>query len=157
MKYGLRPGFALCLTLAGLLAVSVPLTGASRTASIVGSAWNADNSPIRFASVQLRNAEDGKVAALAKANDLGQFAFERVPPGSYVVELLDANGKVEATGHVFTIAPGESVATFVRLGGAKIPWSAAFFSNVAGVATAAAASTGLTALASPGLCSSPPC
>ena len=61
-----------------------------------------------------------------------------------------ARGRVQrkllAVGQVFTIAPGETVATFVRLG-TKLPWFAGFFSNAAAAAITAAASEGVTALA----------
>jgi hypothetical protein len=142
-----------------------PVTGVTRitstspgshTASIVGYAWNADNSPIKFANLRLRDVVAGKIEALAKANDTGQFAFESIPAGSYVVELLNDAGKIETVGHVFTIAPGENVATFVRLG-AKVPWMSSFFNNTAAALASTAASGGITAIAPPRLCSSPPC
>ena len=124
--------------------------------AIIGSAWDADNSPIEFASLRLRDVIDGKVEATAKADARGEFTFENVPGGSYVVELLSDSGKVETMGHVFTIAPGETVATFVRLP-AKVPSWTAFFTNTAGAAALAAASQGLAAIAPLPLCTSPPC
>ena len=141
-----------------------PVTGSSRAAAaangtrtaIVGSAWNVDNSPIKFANLRLRDVVEGRIEALTKANDVGEFTFEDVPAGSYAVELVNESGKVETIGHVFTIAPGETVATFVRLN-ARVPWITAFFKNTAGAVAATAASTGITALAPPRLCSSPPC
>jgi hypothetical protein len=133
-----------------------PTSIGSHTTTIVGSAWNADNSPIKFANLRLRDVEDGRIEALTKANDAGQFSFENVPAGSYVVELVNDAGKIETVGHVFTIAQGESVATFVRLR-TKVPWMVTFFNNAAGAITATAASGGITALAAPRLCSSPPC
>jgi hypothetical protein len=115
-----------------------------------------DNSPIEFANVRLRNVIDGKVEAVAKADETGQFTFEDVPAGSYLVELVSERGKIETTGHVFTIGPGETVATFVRLS-AKVPTWSSFFSNTAGAAALAAASAGVTAIAPLPLCTSPPC
>lgn len=141
-----------------------PVTGSSRAATavngartaIVGSAWNVDNSPIKFANLRLRDVVEGRIEALTKANEVGEFTFENVPPGSYVVELVNDAGKVETIGHVFTIAPGETVATFVRLSG-RVPWITTFFKSTAGAVAATAAGTGITALAPPRLCSSPPC
>jgi hypothetical protein len=130
--------------------------GAARLTSIRGAAWNVDNTPIKDASLRLRNVVTGKIEAQTKANDAGQFAFENVNGGSYVVELVTASGKIQTVGHVFTIAPGETVATFVRLG-TKTPWTTAFFNNTASAVASAAASEGITALAPPPLCSSPPC
>jgi hypothetical protein len=128
----------------------------ARTTSIVGSAWNTDNSRIKFANLRLRDVVGGKIEALTKANEVGEFTFENVPAGSYMVELVNDAGKVETVGHVFSIAPGETVATFVRLS-AKVPWYEAFFNNASGSVSATAASTGVRALAPPQLCSSPPC
>jgi len=141
-----------------------PVTGSSRATTavygartaIVGSAWNVDNSPIKFANLRLRDVVEGRIAAITKANEVGEFTFEDVAAGSYLVELVNESGKVETIGQVFTIAPGETVATFVRLN-SRVPWIATFFKNTAGAVAATAATAGITALAPPRLCSSPPC
>jgi len=119
---------------------------AARTTSILGVAWNADNSPVTNARLRLRNVVTGRVEATAVANDVGRFTFENIEGGTYVVELVHESGKVMTVGHVFTIAPGETVATFVRLG-TKVPWFNGFFSNAASAAASTAASQGVTAIA----------
>jgi hypothetical protein len=149
-KTAVRPGAARPVTVTGRTA-----SGPHHTA-IIGSAWGADNTPIGFAILRLRDVIDGALEAVAKADESGRFTFEDVPAGSYVVELIDEKGRVETMGHVFTIAPGETVATFVRLP-AKVPTWTSFFGNVAGAAALAAASQGVTALAPLPLCTSPPC
>jgi hypothetical protein len=121
-------------------------TFGSRITAVFGAAWTVDNAPIRQANVRLRNVITGKVEATAVANDAGQFAFENVPGGSYVVELLGSNGHVQVVGHVFTIASGETVATFVRTG-AKVPWFTGFFNNTVPSVASTAASQGITAIA----------
>ena len=118
----------------------------TRATAILGVAWTADNTPIKQANLRLRNVVTGKVQATTVANDTGQFAFENVPGGSYVVELLNDGGHVEVVGHVFTIATGETVATFVRTG-TKVPWFTGFFNNSVASVASAAASEGITALA----------
>jgi len=123
---------------------------------ILGSAWNADNSPIAGASLRLRNVLTGKIDAVTKANETGQFTFETVERGTYVVELVNDSGHVRAVGNVFTIAPGETVATFVRLE-SKTSWAASLFSSSAANVSAAAAAVGIAAIAPTGLCQSPPC
>lgn len=128
----------------------------SRTTSITGAAWNADSTPIKGANLRLRNVVTGKVEAVTKANEAGQFSFENVEGGNYVVELVSDSGHIETVGHVFTIASGETVATFVRLG-PKIPWAGAFFSNSASNVASTAATEGITAITPAGLCQSPPC
>jgi len=131
-------------------------TSNPRPTSIVGSAWNADNTPIKGAHVRLRNVVTGKVEAVARANDAGEFTFENVEGGSYVVELVTDTGHVQTVSHVFTIAPGETIATFVRLG-PKIPWAGLLFNNTAGNVAATAATEGIAVIVPSGLCQSPPC
>jgi hypothetical protein len=128
----------------------------SRPTTILGTAWNADNTPIKGATLRLRNVVSGKIEGLAKANETGQFAFENVEGGSYVVELVSESGHVQTVGHVFTIAPGETVATFVRLT-PKIPWATTVFSNTAGNVASTAATEGIAAVRPTGNCQSPPC
>jgi hypothetical protein len=126
--------------------VGAVAAGQSRATSIVGTAWTAENTPITFARLRLRNVLSGRIDAITVANEAGQFAFEGVQGGSYVVELVNEAGKVQVVGHVFTIAPGETVATFVRLA-TRVPWFVGFFGNSVSAVSAAAASEGITALA----------
>ncbi len=128
---------------------------ASRVTSIAGVAWNADNSPLPGARVRLRNVVTGKVAMTAVANELGQFTFAAMEPGSYLIELVNERDKILTVGQTFTIEPGETVATFVRLG-AKAPWFNGFFGNAAAAVASAAAAAGVTAIAPEAKpCSSP--
>lgn len=120
--------------------------GGTGLTSVVGTAWRVDNSPISGAHLQLRNLVNGKVQAQAVANEAGQFTFSNIEGGTYVVELLGLNGKIVSVGHAFVIAPGETVATFVRLG-TSVPWYTGFFSNAASIVAASAASQGITAMA----------
>jgi hypothetical protein len=88
----------------------------------------------------------GKITGAALADDHGQFRFDQVPAGTYIVELVDESGSVLAVGHVFSAASGDTVATFVRLS-THVPWYDGFFANAAAAAIATAASEGITALA----------
>jgi hypothetical protein len=128
----------------------------SRPTSIIGAAWNADNTPIKSANLRLRNVVTGKVEAVTKANEAGQFTFDNVEGGNYVVELVTDTGHIQTVGNVFTIAPGETVATFVRLG-PKVPWVTAFFNNTASSVASSAAAEGVSAVAPLAYCQSPPC
>src|SRR5260221_9452910 len=128
-------------------------TGSGGSTSVIGSAWRVDNTPIPGARVQLRNLVSGRLEAIAVADQAGQFTFSRIEGGTYVVELLGENGKIVTVGHAFVIAPGETVATFVRLG-TKVPWFAGFFSNAASAVASTAAGQGITAIAPVQLCES---
>jgi len=123
-----------------------PAAPGGRGTAILGNAWTADSTPIPRARVRLRNVASGKVEAAAIANEAGQFAFPNIEGGTYVVELVNEAGSVMTVGHVFSIAPGETVGTFVRLG-TKVPWFKDFFGNAAAAVASSAASQGITALA----------
>jgi hypothetical protein len=126
--------------------VGVGASGTGGTTSVIGAAWKVDNTPIAEAQVQLRNLVSGKVEARSVADVAGQFTFANIEGGTYAVELLGENGRIVTVGHAFVIAPGETVATFVRLG-TKVPWFQGFFNNVASAVASTAASQGITALA----------
>jgi hypothetical protein len=118
----------------------------ARATTILGSAWTANNAPIAQARLRLRNVVSGRIEATTIANDGGLFAFENVESGSYLVELVNEAGKIQVVGHVFTIAQGETVATFVRLG-TKVPWFVGFFNNSVMAVSASAAAGGIAAIA----------
>jgi hypothetical protein len=64
-----------------------PMTGAigARSTAVMGSAWEADNTPIPLARLRLRNVVTGKIHAHTVADAAGQFAFHGIEIGSYVV------------------------------------------------------------------------
>lgn len=127
----------------------------ARSTSIVGVAWNADNTPLPGARVRLRNVVTGKIASAAVTDAAGQFTFAGVETGAYLVELVTESGKIAAVSHTFSVAPGDTVATFVR-SSAKVSWFNGFFSNAASAIAVTAASAGVTAIAPDAKpCSSP--
>lgn len=116
--------------------------GGAPTTSILGAAWRSDNSPIPRAMLRLRNVLTGRIEATAVANDMGQFAFTGIQSGTYAVEVVSEAGKLLTLGQSFTVAPGETVATFVRLA-PPVPWFNAVFGNSS--TTAATGEQGVTA------------
>lgn len=127
-----------------------PVQGAGsirlRATTIQGGAWHADNTPIPQARLRLRSVVTGKVEATTEANAAGEFTFSGIAEGTYLVELLSNAGKVLAVGQTFTVAPGHTVATFVRLG-PRVPWYNGFFGNAALAVASTAAVVGVTAMA----------
>ena len=149
--------------------VSLPLSGAQAAptrpiapqaavadvrGTVVGHAWRADGSAYAQARLRLRDVQTGRPTATAVADDGGQFTFDRVAPGAYVVELLDGTEHVIALGPLFGVSRDETVTTFVRLA-TKSPWFSGFFTNAAAAAIAAASGLGITASGSSGLPASP--
>jgi hypothetical protein len=123
-------------------------------ATVLGSIWNVKNEGVPDAPVRLRNLGDGRVAGAGKSDSKGQCSFEGLDGGTYVLELMDEEGRTLAVGHSFTVMPGETVATFIRLG-TKSPWFARFFGNAAAGAVSIAAGLGVTAIVPAGQPASP--
>jgi hypothetical protein len=119
-----------------------------RASSVMGFAWSPTSDPLPGAPVQLRNVLTGRVEATAHTSSAGEFLFDHVEGGTYVVELVNENGRVLALGAPFTVGQGETVATFVRLG-APASWFSGAFTNAAEAAISSAASLGVTAVAPP--------
>src|SRR5262245_35829287 len=86
----------------------------SGVTTILGSAWTATNLPLPLPRVRLRNVVTGRIDGSTIGNEGGLFSFESVESGTYVVELVNDAGRTLVVGHMFTIAEGETVATFVR-------------------------------------------
>jgi hypothetical protein len=113
--------------------------------AVIGTAWQADNSPIANALLRLRNVTSGRIVMGAQSDAMGRFNFTPVVPGSYIVELVDESGSVRAVGQMFSVGPGDSIATFIRLG-SRTGWFDGFFSNAAAAVLSTAASLGVTAV-----------
>jgi hypothetical protein len=124
------------------------------TGTVVGTAWKADSTPLPHARVRLRDVTTGRGVAITNTNAKGEFRFERVEPGAYVVELLSDRDAVLAIGELFGLRPDDTIATAVRLS-ARTTWFDGFFGNAAAAAIAAASSLGITAVGSSGLPASP--
>jgi hypothetical protein len=128
-------------------------TGAAasaRSTSVVGYLWTANNSAIPNATVQLRNTVTGQVEFFTQSNAIGEFTFNNVAGGSYVIEYASEQaGSLLALGHPFTVAPGETVATFVRMSNALPVFIPDVTGNVVASAIQSAASAGVTTVVTP--------
>ena len=122
--------------------------------TIVGTAWRADNTPFPRALVRLRDAALGQAIALTRADERGQFQFDQIAAGVYLVEIVSPGEAVLAVGDVFTVTLGQTVSTFVRLT-SRAPWFSGFFGNAAAAAVATASTLGITAIGSSGTPVSP--
>lgn len=129
--------------------------GISKSTQIMGYLWTANNGAITDASVQIRNTVTNVIESVTKTNAAGEFVFQNVNPGEYVIEYVTDTAKrgLLALGHPFTVSPGETVATFVRLSNGLpmlLPNELSNLAgNVAGQAVTSAATQGVTAVATP--------
>lgn len=129
-------------------------TSVGNSTQIMGYLWTSNNGAVTNASVQVRNTVTNTVERVATTNAAGEFIFQNVTPGEYVIEYVsDLTSRIAAIGHPFTVSPGETVATFVRLTNGLpmlLPNELSnLTSNVATQALASAATEGVTALATP--------
>jgi hypothetical protein len=111
--------------------------------------------------VQLRDTVTGQVEMYTKTNAVGEFLFTDMKGGSYVIEYVGTAsetaaasaagnaGGVLAVGSPFSVAPGETVATFVRTLNNVSIFIPDLASNVAASAVQTAASAGVTAVVTP--------
>ena len=113
--------------------------------TVTGIAWHRDNTPVSHALLRLRDVTSGRIIRRTRADAAGRFSFATVPSGSYVVELVDEDGGIRGVGQMFSVGPGETVSTFVRLG-THVPWFNGFFNNAAAAAIASAAALGVAAI-----------
>jgi hypothetical protein len=114
---------------------------------VFGYVWTASDTPIASADVRLRNLTTGGIAATGVTNETGEFRFRDLEGGTYVVEYVDSKHEVLAVGHVFSVAAGETVATFIRLEDRGRWFADLLGKNAAAVVVASAASIGVTAVA----------
>jgi hypothetical protein len=78
-----------------------------------GVAQGADKAPLADFRVHVRNANTGELAGSTTSNQAGQFAFSTLQPGNYVVEIVDASGKVVGLSPSMTVAAGSTVTVTV--------------------------------------------
>ena len=122
----------------------------ARSTSVVGYLWTANNAAITDATVQLRNTVTGQIDMFTRTNSVGEFLFNNVDTGSYVIEYTtDSASRLLALGHPFTVAPGETIATFVRLSSALPAILPDVAGNVAASAVQTVASAGITTVVTP--------
>ena len=108
---------------------------------VVGVAWESDGTPVAYPVLRIRNLQGGLVAARTTGTELGEFRFDSLPGGVYLLELLDVHSDILAVGQPLSVSPGETVITFIRLTDAVIGGSELFGgSTPALVETAADAS-----------------
>jgi len=94
-------------------------TAASTFATIQGNALDALDRPLPNYPVRLRNARTGRVVGQQLTDDAGLFSFTNVDPGSYIVELVGDNLRVEATSALLPVDAGDVVSTVVQLPGRR--------------------------------------
>ena len=81
--------------------------------ALSGVAQSADKAPLQNFRVHVRNANTGELAGSTTSNQAGQFSFSALQPGNYVVEIVDAAGKVVGLSPSVSVAAGSTVTVTV--------------------------------------------
>jgi hypothetical protein len=107
----MRKSFAAALAIAMVAGGISPVF--AQQAAVTGVAQGADKAPLRNYTVQVRNANTGQLAGTTTSNQAGQFSFAALQPGNYVVEIVDAAGKVVGLSPSVSVAAGATVTVTV--------------------------------------------
>ncbi len=92
-----------------------PRAGRSAFVAVHGTALTAANAVIPEARVRIRDARAGRIVSVRNTDASGSFSFDRIDPGSYVVELLGTQDRVLAASDLVTLDAGDTVSVIVRL------------------------------------------
>jgi len=146
---------ALAVALVGLgVPVTVNAAGPQGTASLAGIARNAGGQALPNYTVRLRNIATGQLAGNTTSSAEGAFSFTGLAQGNYVIEVVDAAGRIIATSTSITVAAGAAVtgvAVTISAAGATAAAGAAgagvgaFFTSTSGILLLAAAGAGVAA------------
>lgn len=141
MRKLISAGLVLAMVLLGVpMSASAAVKPASRQqGTINGMAQGANKQPLPNYSVRVRNVASGQVAGTTTSNAAGNFSFAGLEPGSYVIEIVDAAGKVVGLSPSIAVAAGSTVSVTV---------SATAAGAIAGASTGGFSLFGLGPLAS---------
>jgi hypothetical protein len=110
----LSVGLVVVLSVAGRPSAALAeAQSASQAATLIGSARRTDLGPLANATVQIRSLSTAEVVASTVSDGSGEFSFSSLQPGDYLIELVDASGRIVGTTTPFSLAAGASVSVSV--------------------------------------------
>ncbi len=130
--------------------------GQATSGTINGKASDRRGEPLGVCNVRLRNVATGNLVQTVGTDSAGQFAFNNVPIGDYIVEIVDSAGKLIATSAPVTITSSGPVVTGVSVvspeevhqgcvAAVLLPTEQGrFFTSTAGIVVLVAAAAGAT-------------
>lgn len=141
------------LLLMALFAMVATVAFAQGTGSLSGTARDASNQALSGVKVQLRNVDTGALAGNTTSGANGAFSFSGLNAGNYVVEIVDATGKVIGTSASMSVAAGAVIsgvtvaasAAGALAGAAAAGGAGAFFTSTAGILVLVGIGAGVTA------------
>ncbi len=110
--------------------------------TIRGHVCTTDGVVVVRARIQLRDVDTGRVVRRGASDMEGAFQFARVPRGVYLVEYVDATGRVLGVGHVMSM--GEVVTVAIRTSVVVPGLVGSLTGNIAAIAVHVASTAGVT-------------
>jgi hypothetical protein len=119
---------------------SIPVA-AQGTGSVGGTATNSNGVVLSGTRVQLRNVDTGQLAGNTTSGANGGFSFTGLNAGNYVVEIVDATGRVIGVSASMPLAAGGAIsgvtvaasAAGALAGAAAAGGLGAFFTSTGGI------------------------
>ena len=114
------------------------------TGQILGTAVNAEGQKMANVLMLARDVKTGVRAGTTMSGASGQFTFAWLKPGTYIVELVNAAGKLVGTSGAIALTPEAMVVTDLTVTGTGAVTAIAaggggFFTSTLGMLTVAAA------------------
>lgn len=143
-------GFALVVALIvpNIPVFAAPSAGAqtAATGQISGIASDAAGQKMANTTVLAREMQTAQLVGTTTSDALGQFTFTGLNPGTFVLEVVNAAGKVIATSGAITLTPAAMAATGLTVTGAATAAAVgggSFFASTAGILMLAASGVGV--------------
>jgi hypothetical protein len=91
--------------------------GTNVTTKILGSVIDIRQIPVTHVRVQLRDLKTGKIIAQAESNANGEYEFELLEPGTFVVEMVMSDNRVIALSNAGSLGSYQTLNTVIQLPG----------------------------------------
>ncbi len=120
---------------------------------VIGSVIDITQVPVAHVKVQMRNLVTGAVDLSVESDENGEYEFEGAEPGTYIVEMVMADGSTVALSNAGTLSRYETMRTTVQLPGrwnaqlrsVTVSQSSASFIGISAQSTMSAATLRLAA------------
>ena len=77
--------------------------------TLTGTAYRTNLQPLPGVEVQLRSLRTGSLVASTSSSPAGEFSFKSIQPGSYVVEIVNASGRLLGMSPPLTLGSASTV------------------------------------------------
>jgi hypothetical protein len=103
----------LLVTVAGCNKLNINIPG-----SVTGQLLNAGGQPQGYTSVKLCDVASGNEVQVQTSEDSGNFFFEKVPPGEYIIKVGNVGGsEMPCDSTPFKLGPGKTLSLTITITG----------------------------------------